>query len=105
MAELLPTVRVAIFDEAHQLNETGVQFLGRQLGTAQLIDFTRDGNHRHLVRQSEQGDCIGDGTPCFARILPGYDDLSRRHLFGLAGDNQQWTPGPQDDARRIGNPV
>jgi ATP-dependent DNA helicase DinG len=42
MAELLPTVRIAIFDEAHQLNETGVQFLGAQLGTAQLIDFTRD---------------------------------------------------------------
>ncbi|HVZ43039.1 MAG TPA: ATP-dependent DNA helicase [Ramlibacter sp.] len=42
MAELLPTVRVAIFDEAHQLNETGVQFLGRQLGTGQLIDFARD---------------------------------------------------------------
>ena len=39
---MLPTVRVAIFDEAHQLNETGVQFLGRQLGTGQLIDFTRD---------------------------------------------------------------
>jgi len=42
MAELLPTVRVAIFDEAHQLNETGVQFLGRQLGTAQVLDFARD---------------------------------------------------------------
>lgn len=42
MAELLPTVRVAIFDEAHQLNETGVQFLGRQLGTGQVVDFTRD---------------------------------------------------------------
>lgn len=42
MAELLPTVRVAIFDEAHQLNETGVQFLGRQLGTGQLLDFARD---------------------------------------------------------------
>jgi len=42
MAELLPTVRVAIFDEAHQLNETGVQFLGLQLGTSQLLDFTRD---------------------------------------------------------------
>ncbi|MDB5954233.1 MAG: dinG [Ramlibacter sp.] len=42
MAELLPTVRVVIFDEAHQLNETGVQFLGRQLGTGQLLDFTRD---------------------------------------------------------------
>lgn len=42
MAELLPTVRVAIFDEAHQLNETGVQFLGAQLTTGQLLDFARD---------------------------------------------------------------
>jgi ATP-dependent DNA helicase DinG len=42
MAELLPTVRVVIFDEAHQLNETGVQFLGRQLSSGQIIDFTRD---------------------------------------------------------------
>ncbi|MGE4241532.1 MAG: ATP-dependent DNA helicase [Ramlibacter sp.] len=42
MAELLPTVRVAVFDEAHQLNETGVQFLGHQLGTGQVIDFARD---------------------------------------------------------------
>jgi ATP-dependent DNA helicase DinG len=42
MAELLPTVRVAIFDEAHQLNETGVQFLGTRLGTGQLLDFARD---------------------------------------------------------------
>lgn len=42
MAELLPTVRVAVFDEAHQLNETGVQFLGTQLATGQLIDLCRD---------------------------------------------------------------
>ena len=42
MAELLPTVRVTIFDEAHQLNETGVQFLGTQLTTGQLLDFGRD---------------------------------------------------------------
>ena len=42
MAELLPTVRVAIFDEAHQLNETGVQFLGAHLATGQLLDFARD---------------------------------------------------------------
>jgi ATP-dependent DNA helicase DinG len=42
MAELLPTVRVAIFDEAHQLNETGVQFLGAHLTTGQLLDFGRD---------------------------------------------------------------
>jgi len=42
MAELLPTVRVVIFDEAHQLNETGIQFLGQQLGTGQLLDLARD---------------------------------------------------------------
>jgi ATP-dependent DNA helicase DinG len=42
MAELLPTVRVVIFDEAHQLNETGVQFLGKNLGTAQVLDLVRD---------------------------------------------------------------
>ncbi|MEO6856162.1 MAG: ATP-dependent DNA helicase [Rhodoferax sp.] len=42
MAELLPTARIAIFDEAHQLNETGVQFLGVHLSTGQWLDFARD---------------------------------------------------------------
>ena len=42
MAELLPSVDVVIFDEAHQLAEAGVQFLGSALGTAQVLDFVRD---------------------------------------------------------------
>ena len=42
VAELLPSVDVALFDEAHQLAEAGVQFLGTTLGTAQVIDFARD---------------------------------------------------------------
>jgi ATP-dependent DNA helicase DinG len=42
MAELLPSVRVVVFDEAHQLNETGTQFLGEQLGLGQLLDLIRD---------------------------------------------------------------
>ena len=42
VAELLPSVEVAVFDEAHQLAEAGVQFLGTTLGTAQVIDFARD---------------------------------------------------------------
>lgn len=42
MAELLPSVRVVVFDEAHSLNETGIQFLGQQLATGQLLDFARD---------------------------------------------------------------
>ena len=42
MAELLPSVRVVVFDEAHQLNEIGVQFLGLQLTGGQLEDYARD---------------------------------------------------------------
>lgn len=42
MAELLPSVRVVVFDEAHQLNEIGVQFLGLQLGTGQVLDLAHD---------------------------------------------------------------
>jgi ATP-dependent DNA helicase DinG len=42
VAELLPSVEVAVFDEAHQLTEVGVQFLGATLGSGQVIDFARD---------------------------------------------------------------
>ncbi|HEX6361335.1 MAG TPA: ATP-dependent DNA helicase, partial [Albitalea sp.] len=42
VAELLPSVEVAVFDEAHQLAEAGVQFLGTTLGSGQAIDFARD---------------------------------------------------------------
>ena len=42
MAELLPSVRIVIFDEAHQLNDIGIQFLGKNLTTGQLLDFSRD---------------------------------------------------------------
>ena len=42
VAELLPSVEVAVFDEAHQLAEAGVQFLGTILGSSQVIDFARD---------------------------------------------------------------
>ncbi len=42
VTELLPSVEVAIFDEAHQLTEAGVQFLGTNLGSAQVLDFARD---------------------------------------------------------------
>ncbi len=42
VAELLPTVDAAVFDEAHQLVETGLQFLGTTLATGQVIDLARD---------------------------------------------------------------
>lgn len=42
VAELLPTVEVAVFDEAHQLGEAGVAFMGTQLATSGAIDLSRD---------------------------------------------------------------
>jgi ATP-dependent DNA helicase DinG len=42
VAELLPTVDAAVFDEAHQLAEAGVQFLGTQLSTGAALDLARD---------------------------------------------------------------
>ena len=78
VAELLPTVRVAIFDEAHQLNETGVQFLGKNLTTGQLLDFCRD--------------LLGSGLQ-FARGLVdwqavvGYCEMAARELRLCAGKN------------------
>jgi ATP-dependent DNA helicase DinG len=42
VAELLPSAQMVIFDEAHQLSDIGVQFLGRQLTTGQLTGFGRD---------------------------------------------------------------
>lgn len=42
VAELLPSVEVAVFDEAHQMVEAGVQFLGKSVGTGQLLDLAHD---------------------------------------------------------------
>ena len=42
VAELLPSVRSVIFDEAHHLNDIGVQFLARQFSTGQLKSLGRD---------------------------------------------------------------
>lgn len=81
MAELLPTVQTVIFDEAHQLNETGVQFLGRQLSTGQLLDFARDmlacglQQARGLVDWSQHASVLEraarDLRLCVGRAYPG----------------------------------
>ena len=42
VAELLPTVKSVVFDEAHQINEIGVQFMGRQFSSRQLENFVSD---------------------------------------------------------------
>ena len=40
--QLLPEAEVLVFDEAHQLNSTGVAFLGLELGSSQLLGLSRD---------------------------------------------------------------
>lgn len=42
VAQLLPSAGVVVIDEAHQLNETGIQFAGWVLGTRQLQNFIKD---------------------------------------------------------------
>ena len=107
MAELLPTVRVAIFDEAHQLNETGVQFLGVQLATGQLLDFCRDllGAGLQLARG------LVDWQQVAGRVERAARDLRLAAGRGVAGgrlawngetpestDPQEWNSGLRDVA-------
>ena len=42
VAELLPSAAIAVFDEAQQLTEAGMQFLATTLSTGQLADLARD---------------------------------------------------------------
>lgn len=42
VAELLPTADVVVFDEAHQMNDIGLQFLGTTWSTSQVLEFGRD---------------------------------------------------------------
>jgi ATP-dependent DNA helicase DinG len=87
MAELLPTVRVVIFDEAHQLNETGVQFLGRQVSTGQVLDFTRDllGAGLQLARGLVDWQQLASATERAAR------DLRLAVGRGGQGPRLRWT--------------
>ena len=47
VAELLPSVRTVIFDEAHRLSDVGVQFLGRRWTTGQALSLSQ-----HLASHS-----------------------------------------------------
>ncbi len=87
MAELLPTVRVAIFDEAHQLNETGVQFLGMQLGTGQLIDFCRD----LLAAGLQLARGLVDWQQVAARVERSARDLRLAAGRGVGGARLAWS--------------
>ncbi len=93
MAELLPTVRVAIFDEAHQLNETGVQFLGRQLGTGQVLDFARD----LLAAGLQLARGLADWQGVAAAVERAARDLRLTVGRRAAGVRLRWADATPDD--------
>jgi ATP-dependent DNA helicase DinG len=77
VAELLPTVDAAIFDEAHQLVEAGVQFLGTTLATGQAIDLARD--------ILAQGLMHARGLKPWADLQGGIDHAARDLRLACAG--------------------
>ena len=87
MAELLPTVRVVIFDEAHQINETGVQFLGLQLSTGQWQDFARD----LLAAGLRHARGLADWAQLAGEIERAVGDLRLAVGPVVAGTRLRWT--------------
>ena len=78
VAELLPTVDAAVFDEAHQLVDAGVQFLGQTLGTAQTLEFARD----LLAAGNSQARGLAPWHDCAAAVEKGARELR----LALAGE-------------------
>jgi ATP-dependent DNA helicase DinG len=77
VAELLPTVDAAVFDEAHQLVEAGVQFLGTTLGTGQAIDLARD--------MLALGQSLARGLKPWAELQIDLDHAARELRLACAG--------------------
>jgi ATP-dependent DNA helicase DinG len=102
VAELLPTVDAAVFDEAHQLVEAGVQFLGTTLGSGAAIDLARDvlaaglQHARGLQPWSDLAAGVdraardlrlavaGSGREPRGTLKVRWDDRARDDLFGAA---------------------
>lgn len=64
VAELLPSVEVAVFDEAHQLGEAGVAFMGTQLSTSAGLDLGRDLLRTGLQQARGLADWSGLASAC-----------------------------------------
>ena len=93
VAELLPSVRVVVFDEAHQLSDAGLQFLGIQLSTGQFVEFARDALSAGLAHARGYAD-----WPQLAAGLEGAV-LRWRHAAGdgLASSGKRgWAQGAPD---------
>jgi ATP-dependent DNA helicase DinG len=92
VAELLPQVRVVVVDEAHQLSDIGVQFLGAQLGSAQLQDFARD--LLRVGRQSALG--LADWDAVAGALGAAVRDLRALPRASAAPGRSAWEAAPPE---------
>ena len=81
VAELLPTVDAAVFDEAHQLVEAGVQFLGTTLATGVALDLGRD-----LLAAGLQH---ARGLQAWADLQAGIERAARELRLAAAGSQRE----------------
>ena len=84
VAELLPSARVVVIDEAHQFNETGIQFLGASIGADRLADFC--GDLLQVGRQWARG--LQDWTGLAAAVTLASRGV--RLALGVAPDSGRW---------------
>ncbi|MCD2512001.1 ATP-dependent DNA helicase [Comamonas endophytica] len=86
VAQLLPSVGVVVFDEAHQLNETGIQFAGTLVGTAQLQGYARD----FLAQTLEHARGMGDWMQLSADLERTVRDLRLAAGRTAVGERLRW---------------
>jgi len=97
MAELLPAVEVVVFDEAHQILDTGLQFVANSLGTLAMVDLSRDLRVAGLAHARGLQDWLG----CTQKLEQAVRDLvlacDGAEPSGVTGEEQR----PSRGARRI----
>ena len=109
VAELLPSVEVAVFDEAHQLPEAGVAFLGVTLTSGQLIDAARDMlgaglQHARGLAAWQDLTAACDHAARELRMVCGGDAASRssRGSLKLRWEERSMVPAFSDALTQIG---
>jgi ATP-dependent DNA helicase DinG len=103
VAELLPSVDVAVFDEAHQMVDIGTQFLGQTLATGQAIDLARDvvGAGLQQARGLAPWTELAARTELLARELRRAAAGPRAHAMGGGATGSTRRPWEQVDAEGL----
>jgi len=103
VAELLPSVDVAVFDEAHQMVDIGTQFLGQTLATGQAIDLARDvvGAGLQPARGLAPWTELAARTELLARELRLAAAGPRAHAMGGGATGSTRRPWEQVDAEGL----